>query len=62
MAKIAPSGFTYTRTRTRLYNVHPSGAHMGALMGTHMHHPLGGALEPVTSRRRVDVRPRKEKK
>ena len=49
------------------YNVHPSGAHMGhpkgaplmgALMGTHMH-PTG-ALEPETSRRRVDVRPRKE--
>ena len=27
----------------------------------HMHHPLGGALEPVTSRRRVDVRQKKRK-
>lgn len=26
-----------------------------------MHHPKGGALEPVTSRRRVDVRQKKEK-
>ena len=41
----------HTRTRKKIatYNVHPFGVHICTT--------FGGALEPVTSRRRVDVRP-----